>query len=329
MKTLGEFKEFYQCELGGFLYELEEKRRAIAKSVSRLILVAVVVFVAATAIACVISKGFSLGGLIAGAVAAALVGGIGWAAGVRPRQNVFVYEFKRKIIQAIVKFIDENLDYNPSKYVASGQFMRSTIFRTTPDRYKGEDYVSGTINGTRLEFSEIHAEYETKDSKNRSTYHTIFRGIFLIADFHKDFNGTTVVLPDVAQKMLGFIGQTLQKWNLMRGELIKLEDPEFEKEFVVYGDDQIEARYILTTSMMERLLEFRKKARKRTDAGGNIYLAFTQGKIFVAIDCHRDLFEPKLFASNDNFEVLRDYFETMALAIGIVEDLKLNPRFKG
>ena len=135
-------------------------------------------------------------------------------------------------------------------------------------------------------------------------------------------------MPDVAQKMFGFLGQTMQKWNLLRGELVKLEDPEFEKEFVVYGDDQVEARYILTTSMMERLLAFRRKALGVLKAGSNVYLSFTEGKVFVAVDCRRDLFEPSIFSSNDNFAMMRDYFETMAMAIGVVEDLKLNPRFK-
>ena len=328
MRTEGEFQEFCQCELGGFLYELEERRRAISKSASRLVVAAVIVFFVAAAVACAVSGGFHLGALIVGVAVAAVVGGLGWAAGIKPRRRAFVYDFKRKIIHSIVKFIDENLDYNPSRYVSSGQFMRSTLFRRTPDRYRGEDHVSGTVDGTRVEFSEIHAEYETRDDKGRVSHHTIFRGIFLVADFHKEFKGTTVVLPDVAQKMLGFLGQTLQKWNLARGELIKLEDPEFEKEFVVYGDDQIEARYILTTSMMERLLEFTRKVRKRREMGGNVYLAFTQGKIFVAIDCRKDLFEPNLFASNDNFDTLKEYFETMSLAIGVLEDLKLNPRFK-
>ena len=45
-----------------------------------------------------------------------------------------------------------------------------------------------------------------------------------------------------------------------RGELIKMEDVAFERGVVVYGDDQIEARYILSTSLMERILAYKKKA---------------------------------------------------------------------
>ena len=42
------------------------------------------------------------------------------------------------------------------------------------------------------------------------------------ADFNKDFQGATVVLPDVAQRRLGFLGQQLQAMNIARGQLIKL-----------------------------------------------------------------------------------------------------------
>ena len=35
---------------------------------------------------------------------------------------------------------------------------------------------------------------------------------------------------------------------------MKLENPDFEKTFDVYSTDQIEARYLLSPSMMERLL---------------------------------------------------------------------------
>ena len=323
MKSLADFETFYQKDLGGFLYELEERRRRVTGLTLKMWLTCGVILLVGLGVC------FGIGIPLPFALIPVVPVLIIWYfVFIKSAAAAFTYEFKREIIRSIVKFIDEGLDYNPNGSVSMGDFMRSSIFRQTPDVYKGEDHVSGVVNGTRLEFSEVNAEYITRDSKGRTTHHTIFRGLFLVADFPKKFNGSTVVLPDVAQKMFGFLGQVMQKWNLLRGELVKLEDPEFEKEFVVYGDDQIEARYILTTSMMERLLAFRRKAIDTVKAGSNVYLSFTEGKVFVAVDCRRDLFEPSIFSSNDNFAMMRDYFETMSMAIGVVEDLKLNPRFK-
>ena len=64
-------------------------------------------------------------------------------------------------------------------------------------------------------------------------------------------------------KLFGRLGRKLQSLNVFRGELIRLEDPEFESHFVVYGSDQIEARYILSTSLMARITDFKEKTGKK------------------------------------------------------------------
>jgi len=67
-----------------------------------------------------------------------------------------------------------------------------------------------------------------------------------------------------------------------RGELIKLEDPEFEKEFCVYGINQIESRYIFSTSLMHRILEFKRKWNTK------IYLSFVDSKLYIAIGIKKE-----------------------------------------
>lgn len=328
MKTTEDLKEFFHCNLGGIIYELEEQRKNITKKFWIMIFSCIVL--ALMGFGGVLLLQYPPGALLFVAVLDVLIA-IGWYfIFVHTEKKTFVYEFKRKIIKAIVKFIDENLDYSPTKYISQTTYMQSTLFKTMPDRYRGEDMVFGRIGNTNVEFSEIHSEYktETRDSKGhkQTQWHTIFKGLFFVADFNRNFHGTTVVLPDLAEKMFGFLGKTLQSWNMTRDELIKLEDPEFEKLFVVYGTDQIEARYILTTTMMERLTAYHYKAKKST--GKNIFVAFTGSKIFVAIACDKNLFEPRIFSSNDDFKLIQEFFESMQLAGGIVEELKLNPQIQ-
>ena len=172
---------------------------------------------------------------------------------------------------------------------------------------------------TRIKFSEVHAEHESGSGKNRRRY-TIFKGLFFIGDFNKDFAGQTVVLPDTAEKLFGRIGQKLQSLNIFRGKLIKLEDPEFERAFAVYGDDQIEARYILSTSLMKRIVDFKKKTNRK------IFLSFIGSMVFVAVSYTKNLFEPRIFRTLLDFEPIREYFEDLQLALGIVDDLNLNTR---
>jgi hypothetical protein len=148
----------------------------------------------------------------------------------------------------------------------------------------------------------------------------IFKGLFFVGDFNKNFQGHTIVVPDYAERYLGSLAQDLQALNQQRGQLVRLEDPEFEKLFAVYSTDQIEARYLLSPSLMQRLVDFTKKARRET------FISLINDKIYIAIKYDEDLFEPKLFKTMVDFAPVREYFETLQLMMGIVEELNLNRR---
>jgi Protein of unknown function (DUF3137) len=76
----------------------------------------------------------------------------------------------------------------------------------------------------------------------------------------------------------------------------------------------------LSPSLMQRLVDFTKKARRDT------FISFINDKIYIAIKYDEDLFEPKLFKNMVDFTPVREYFETLQLMMGIVEELNLNRR---
>jgi hypothetical protein len=247
-------------------------------------------------------------------IAGGITFGFGWLISKGYRSN-----FKMTIIERLVHFVDSQLSYNPNGCVKQSEFNYSQIFNTKPNHYKGDDLVWGKIGQTAIKFSELDAKYESGSGKNRTVVQ-VFKGIFFIADFNKNFHGRTVVLPDTAERLFGRIGQMLQEWNFSRDDVVKLEDPEFEKEFVIYSTDQVEARYILSTSLMKRICDFKRKS------GHKIHLSFVGSLVNVAISYTRNLFEPRLFSTLLDFEPIQEYFEDLSLAVGIVEDLNLNTR---
>ncbi len=237
----------------------------------------------------------------------------------------YTEEFKNVIIRRIVSFVEPSLSYSPDHYIQEPSFRSSEIFQHRIDRYGGEDHVNGKLGKTPFEFSEIHAEYKTTstDSKGRrkTHWHTIFSGLFFIAEFNKHFTGSTVVLPDSAEALFGSgIAKFFQNMNMSRDELIQLEDPEFEREFVVYGEDQIAARYILSPSLMRRILDFKRKT------GNTVHLSFVHSKVFVAVSTNRNMFEPRVFNTVLDASLMEEYVGDLLLATGIVEDLNLNTR---
>ena len=243
---------------------------------------------------------------------------------IRPIWETYYNEFKEQVIRQIISFIDESLSYNPSSRITQSEFEECGIYRTHIDRYRGDDYVEGVIDKTQIKFSEIHAEYktETRDSKGRrrTHWHTIFKGLLFSVDFNKDFNVKTYVLTDTAEKMFGFLGTKLQSMNKSRGELVKLESPDFEKAFAVYSDNQIEARYILSPSFMERILAFKNYTKKK------IQLSFISSRMYLAVPYSKNLFEPRLFGDIVNFNHIKDYHNDLSLVLDLVNSLNLNTR---
>jgi hypothetical protein len=242
--------------------------------------------------------------------------------------------FKIRVMARLVKLFHPSLNYYPHRAIAEQEYHLSMLFHNSPDpdRYRGEDYIEGVIDKTDIRLSELHTEYRqvTYDSKGRRREHwvTIFRGLFISADFHKHFHGVTLVLPDMEQSWLGGFGQWLQsisaKLGNQPGELVKMEDPEFERLFKVFSTDQVEARYILTPNMIRRIVEFRKKTNSP------IRLSFIASRVFVAIPTYHNYFEPpSLFAPADKLldpATLAEYFEELKFVLAVVEELNLNTR---
>lgn len=314
MKTIDELKRFYHQALKPDLQALEKRRLAIVKKITS-------IGIAAFGVAGIVILLFA--GVVRDVVpviifplmaAGGITFGLGWYISKGYRTD-----FKVSIIERLVGFVDSQLKYNPKRYIKQSEFNASKIFHTKPNRYKGDDYVSGKIGQTEIRFSELDAKHESGSGKNRTVVQ-IFKGLFFIADFNKHFHGRTVVLPDTSEKMFGRLGQKLQKWNISRDDLVKLEDPEFEREFVVYSNDQVEARYILSTSLMKRIVDFKRNSGKK------IHLSFINSQVNVAVSFKRSLFEPKLFSTLLDFKPIQEYFEDLVLAVGIVEDLNLNTR---
>ncbi|MBA4746829.1 MAG: DUF3137 domain-containing protein [Muricauda sp.] len=147
-----------------------------------------------------------------------------------------------------------------------------------------------------------------------------FTGMFATMDFNKKFNGTTVVLPDQYEKRIGYMAKTLQSMNLGRDQLVNMEDTEFENEFVVYSTDQTEARYILSPSLMQRIIAFKKKV------GSSVLMSFKNDKLYMAVQLPHGFLSLRQNQNLVTSNVLELFYEDITMAIGIVEDLNLNTK---
>lgn len=180
-----------------------------------------------------------------------LIFGVSAALGIWTYQPLRTYrsEVKDEVYPHIFSFYGEKFHYSKSGLLSVDGLRLSGLIPQY-DEENNEDYVSGEYRGVLLEFQESKL-IKVSRSGNRRSERVVFQGMFLLLNMNKRFQGKTLVLKDG-----GIIGNWF-KQNLSatptKMEHVALEDPEFEKLFEVYGTHQIEARYLLTTSFMERL----------------------------------------------------------------------------
>lgn len=316
MKTLSTLTDFFYKELHPDLQKLEKERKKLARKLIYIGLAIAFLSLGITWLILENTNHYSEQDLAPLFIGVAL---FMWVK--KSMSKAYTHAFKDNIIHPLIRQIDNSLNYAKTRHVSRAYFERSKLFRKHIDRYNGNDLVKGELDGVKIQFSDIHAEYKTRGSKGKTHWHTIFQGLFIVADFNKHFQAQTIVLPDKAEKLFGkMIGSWLQRNNMGREALIKMDDPTFEQHFVVYGTHQVEARYILTHSMMKRLLDYKKRIKVP------LYISFVDKQIFLALEYNKDLFEPTVFSSLLKYGLIVEYVRTLQLAVGMIEELKLNEK---
>jgi hypothetical protein len=318
MKKFSEIIDYYYSELHPIVKELDKKREDVKKNIINIF--GIIAFIATIVVVLILKNKTDDSTLeVLGFYVFFLLGVYGFVKKFFAKD--YIFEFKLKVIKPLIEYMDKNLKYTTKAYIPRHHFEKSSIINAKIDRYSGNDYIKGKIDGVMVEFSDILAQKEAKDSKGNKEYVTLFEGVFFRAEFPKHFTGKTVVLPDSATNLFGdYIGEFLQKNNFGRDKLVKLDNPEFEKFFVVYSNDQIEARYILSHSLMEKMLNFRKKV------GVDVAFSFVDGNMYVGVFYNKDSLEPSIFESLLEYKVAKEYIQTLYYALGMVEELKLNQK---
>ncbi|GEM_PF-5332871 len=158
-------------------------------------------------------------------------------------------EFSKKVMEKMVRFFDQRLNYERKGHISKEEYATSELYSTDYDHFSGSDLVWGRFKKTQIRFSFLHVtreeeeEYEDEDGYTHTV--TVFRGLMFIADFHKSFEGKIFILP--------------HRFHLLKSSRrVLLENPEFHKMFDVYASDQITARYVLSTSLIERIMRLKR-----------------------------------------------------------------------
>ena len=245
-----------------------------------------------------------------------IIGGVGV---YRMIKKNFEKKIKKKIMPIVcgcfpkLKWRDQN--DKKQKSMADKAYpvdFQKEIYKSSniiPDfhRIYYDDCFDGEYNDTKFSIEENYAEIGS--GKNR---HTVFKGVIITLDMNKNFHGNTIIRPD-----------TLFHYTPSRNlHHTVLEDVEFEKKFDVFTDDDVEARYLITPTLMERL-----KSMQVAFKADKVSASFYQNKFFIALHTNKDLFALGSLTKNTcDQEQFFTMFDEILSIIKLIDHFKLDQK---
>lgn len=178
-----------------------------------------------------------------------------------------------------------------------------------------EDEFTGNYSGVDFHMFETHLKTTRASGGDEeiSKTETVFKGIVIAMKTTKIFRGRTIIYTNI-----GVIGNWIRK-RFKNLERVQLEDPRFEKLFEVLSNNQIEARYLITPSFMERLLELVKAFHSN-----KIQCSFLNKKLLIMIPIEKNLFEcGSFFEPADFIQESRMLIREVGIIHEIIDILKL------
>ncbi len=234
----------------------------------------------------------------------------------RNNNNQNPASFKEQILKKIIAFINPSFQYVEHGYIGLSELFDFGILKEKNYDVSGNDLILGKHNGVPFQYCDLAISYQPALQIKGQSPEEIFSGQFFAAKFNKDFKTQIAIIPK--KGISSFITGNSFSSNINQpSDKILLEDPEFTKMFDVYANDQIEARYILTTTTMQNIKDVANKAK------GNLFLFFINNKIIVANNNRQNKFETNLM-TKINSDLLVSFYEDLYKQFSIINDLKLN-----
>ena len=277
------FGEHYNGRIKPVLGELEENRLVQQAEYNKRKKLGVVVTVGIVVLAFVIAGVLSSQSIDSGnvfAFAVFLIIGL-WAGWVRGPLRKYKSDVKARFLPVICEFFGD-LGYVEKGEVDQRKIRDLNIFPMF-NRVSAEDFISGSYKNVSIRLNEMRLKMKKKGKKGSKQ---VFSGLMIVIGFPKAFTGRTVVKRDA-----GKVGNWFSKSGSKDLNRVELEDPDFESIFEVYSSDQVEARFLLTTAFMERLLNL-AKARSGGEAKPSVQCEFVGDELVIAVPSRQNLFEP-------------------------------------
>lgn len=184
-------------------------------------------------------------------------------------------KFKKTMLTRMAQYIHPNYKYFENGHIGLPELFHSRIFEEKVYKLSGGDQFIGQYKGVPFQSCDLGLTFRPNFRKEKEEDDVVFAGNYFVAKFPKNFQANILIFPNKGV-MSSFTNNDISTYLNTSGQKIQLEDPEFQKLFTVYCEDQIAARYVLTPAFMEKIKELSQTGK------GNMYFAINGNNIVIA-----------------------------------------------
>ena len=259
---------------------------------------------------------------------------------------------KKDLLPKILESL-EGISWCSGKETISDETIRKSQLFGSYNIRENDDAFTGEYKGVTFKVSETNLSYES-GSGDDHTVSNVFKGIIILIDSNKEIKAHTKIQPKMDKKteiictlLLVFLWGSLLYYAissesyfiscifLFSGTIsiislfshsnkeMNLEDPDFNKRYIVTTEDQVEGRYLITTGFMDRF-----KNLQTAFGTKNIECAFFDNKIMFALHTNKDFFELSggLFHSLKHPKQVKSFYEETTAIYDIIDYFKLDEK---
>ena len=259
---------------------------------------------------------------------------------------------KKDLLPKILESL-EGISWCSGKETISDETIRKSQLFGSYNIRENDDAFTGEYKGVTFKVSETNLSYES-GSGDDHTVSNVFKGIIILIDSNKEIKAHTKIQPKMDKKteiictlLLVFLWGSLLYYAissesyfiscifLFSGTIsiislfshsnkeMNLEDPDFNKKYIVTTEDQVEGRYLITTGFMDRF-----KNLQTAFGTKNIECAFFDNQIMFALHTNKDFFELSggLFHSLKHPKQVKSFYEETTAIYDIIDYFKLDEK---
>ncbi len=225
--------------------------------------------------------------------------------------------FKRIFVLKALQERFTDLNYNPDIGIPRDTILRTHMIKMG-NEYHSEDYISAKYKDINFEQADVHIQEEhtsTDANGNTNTSHeTLFKGRWMIFDFNKQFKADV----QISEKGFGS-SKTASYFGEDKFKKISMESESFNKKFNVFAQNEHEAFYIITPSLMDRIEKLKETVK------GKFLLCFIDNRLHIGLYDNKDSFEPtNVFKAIDEEETIARIANEVNIITQFVDELNLD-----